>query len=71
MLADIGQLQNMGAVGDMLGTFLDDDGTPLPHTLNRRVMALTPEALRVVPISVLASGGMNKAPVVRAILRAH
>jgi DNA-binding transcriptional regulator LsrR (DeoR family) len=33
-------------------------------------MALPPEALRAVPISVLASGGLSKAPVVEAILRA-
>jgi DNA-binding transcriptional regulator LsrR (DeoR family) len=71
VLADIAQLRDAGAVGDLLGTFLAQDGTPLRHTLNRRVMALTPEALRAVPISVLASGGVNKAPVVGAILRAR
>jgi DNA-binding transcriptional regulator LsrR (DeoR family) len=68
--AEVAGLQALGAVGDLLGTFLRSDGTKLQHRLNRRVMALPPEALRAVPISVLASGGLSKAPVVEAILRA-
>lgn len=66
---ELDELSRLGAVGDLLGTFLTDDGTPVPHTLNRRVMALEPDDLRRVPVSLLASGGSNKAPIIGAILQ--
>ena len=63
-------LKEAGAVGDILGTFLDADGLPVDHSLNRRVMALRPSELRALPNVVLASGGSFKVPIIRAILRA-
>lgn len=65
-----GQLIAAGAVGDILGTFVDASGAPIAHELNRRVVALPPAHLARVPDSILASGGMNKAPIIRAILTA-
>ena len=49
---------------------MDADGAPVAHLVNRRVMALPPADLARVPGSILASGGLNKTPVIRAILRA-
>ncbi len=66
----IPDLRRAGAVGDLLGTFLDADGRPIAHPLNGRVMALSPAELKAYPISILASGGGEKLPVVRAIVRA-
>jgi DNA-binding transcriptional regulator LsrR (DeoR family) len=66
----IPELRQAGAVGDLLGTFLDADGRPIAHKLNGRVMALSPAELKAYPISILASGGGEKLPVVRAIVRA-
>lgn len=66
----IPELLNGGAVGDLLGTFLDARGAPVDHPLNRRVMAVAPEELKTIPVSILASGGGHKAPVIRAILNA-
>lgn len=63
-------LRAAGAVGDLLGTFLDADGAPIEHALNRQVIALAPAELARVPVSILASGGLNKTAVIRAILRA-
>jgi DNA-binding transcriptional regulator LsrR (DeoR family) len=63
-------LRRAGAVGDLLGTFLDADGMPVDHPLNGRVMALPPAELKAYPISILASGGSEKLPIVRGILRA-
>lgn len=63
-------LQAAGAVGDLLGTFLDAEGRPVAHPMNRRVMALSLPELAAVPGSILASGGPNKVPVMRGILRA-
>ena len=65
---NISELARAGAVGDLLGTFLRPDGTPVDQPLNRRVMALAPRELALVPVSILASGGANKAPVVHGIL---
>jgi DNA-binding transcriptional regulator LsrR (DeoR family) len=66
----IPELRRAGAVGDLLGTFLDADGRPIAHPLNGRVMALSPAELKAYPISILASGGGEKLSVVRAIMRA-
>lgn len=63
-------LQAAGAVGDLLGTFLDAEGQPVAHELNGRVMALSLPELAAVPGSILASGGPNKVLVMRGILRA-
>ena len=64
------ELMAAGAVGDILGTFVDAVGQPIAHPLNRRVMALPPADLARVPVSILASGGLNKAHIIRAILTA-
>lgn len=64
-------LRQAGAVGDLLGTFLDEYGRPVDHPLNARVMALSPQELKAYPISILASGGLPKARVIRAILNAR
>jgi DNA-binding transcriptional regulator LsrR (DeoR family) len=59
-----------GAVGDLLGVFLDKNGLPVDHPLNDRVLSLSPEKLKSVRHTVLASGGLNKVDMIRAILRA-
>lgn len=63
-------LHAAGAVGDVLGVFLDQNGEPVDHALNRRVMALAPSELATIPRSILASGGAYKARIIRAILSA-
>jgi DNA-binding transcriptional regulator LsrR (DeoR family) len=64
------ELVAAGAVGDLLGCFLDAYGRPIDHSLNRRLMALTPAELKAYPHSILASGGEHKLAIVRAILNA-
>ncbi len=63
-------LLKAGAVGDLLGVFLDQGGLPIDHPLNERVLSLSPEKLKSVRHTVLASGGLNKVDMIRAILRA-
>ncbi len=65
------ELRAAGAVGDILGTFLDEYGRPVDHPLNQRVMALNPQELKTCPVSILASGGLGKFTVIRAILNAR
>lgn len=64
------ELQARGAVGDLLGQFIDAEGRPIDHPLNGRVMAIAASELATVSRVVLASGGARKAAVMRAALRA-
>jgi DNA-binding transcriptional regulator LsrR (DeoR family) len=63
-------LHAAGAVGDLLGVFLDADGRPVDHPLNERVMALPLADLKMIPKAILASGGLHKRGIVKAILTA-
>ncbi|HSI42061.1 MAG TPA: sugar-binding domain-containing protein [Xanthobacteraceae bacterium] len=63
-------LREAGAVGDLLGVFLNAEGEPVDHPLNERVLSLLPREVKTARFSLLASGGMHKLPIVRAILRA-
>ncbi len=65
---NLDELERLGAVGEILGYFLRADGEPVDHPLNRSIMAISLEALREKPVSVLASGGLYKAPIIRATL---
>jgi DNA-binding transcriptional regulator LsrR (DeoR family) len=64
------ELRARGAVGDLLGSYLDEYGRPVDHPLNNRVMALPLADLEKIPNTILASGGSEKLAIVRAILRA-
>jgi DNA-binding transcriptional regulator LsrR (DeoR family) len=63
-------LREAGAVGDLLGLFCDASGKPVDHPLNARVMALSPDDLRRIPVTIMAAGGLHKAPVMHGVLRA-
>lgn len=65
----VDDLRRAGAVGDLLGTFLDADGRPVDHPLNRRVLALAPARLGAVGESILTVAGTHKVEITRAILR--
>lgn len=62
-------LEKAGAVGDMLGHFMDVDGEAIDHPLNRRTVAITLDDLRKIGRVVLVSGGAKKFAVTRAALR--
>ena len=63
-------LNRIGAIGEMLGTFLDAQGAPVDHDLNRCVIAMPPGNLKSIANSILVSGGMYKAGIIQAILTA-
>ena len=63
-------LRAAGAVGDILGQFVNADGRAIDHSINRRAIALSLEALRRIPTVILASGGMNKSRVIAAVVKA-
>lgn len=66
----VAELAAHGAVGDLLGQFIDAGGQPIDHPINRRAIALPLDGLRRIPTVILASGGSNKAAVIAAALRA-
>ena len=62
------ELAALGTVGDLLCTFLDADGRPVPHPLNDCSVGLPVTDLRQIPAAVLVSGGPEKEAVIRAAL---
>jgi DNA-binding transcriptional regulator LsrR (DeoR family) len=54
---DARSLRAAGAVGDLLGRWLDRDGIEVDHPLNRRAVSLDLEDLRRIKKVVLVSGG--------------
>jgi DNA-binding transcriptional regulator LsrR (DeoR family) len=62
------ELLAAGAVGDLLCTFLDRAGRPVDHRLNACSVGLPVADLATLPAAVLASGGAEKIPMVRAAL---
>ena len=63
-------LRDAGAVGDICGHYLDIDGQSVAHPLTKLVIHPTMTSLRKVRERVLAAGGVQKIPIVRAGIRA-
>ena len=66
---DLRTLRKAGAVGDVLGHFVDENGKLINHPLNRRTVAVALDDLHGIECVVLASGGTQKFFVTRAALR--
>jgi lsr operon transcriptional repressor len=64
-------LRRAGAVGDVMGRFLDGTGRPVAHPLNKQVISPALKVLAAIPAVIVASGGQNKAPVIAAVLKAQ
>jgi DNA-binding transcriptional regulator LsrR (DeoR family) len=60
-----------GAVGDLLGRYLDRQGKPVDHPLNEQVLAPELEHYRKIPCRIVASGGVHKHAILRAVARAE
>ncbi|MDE0699004.1 MAG: transcriptional regulator [Boseongicola sp.] len=63
-----GDLVAAGAVGDIMGYFLDADGSPVDHPINSRVVGIDLSDLQTLPNVIVAAGGLNKVPIIYAIL---
>jgi lsr operon transcriptional repressor len=64
----VDELRAKGAVGDVLGQFLNARGQPIAHPINRRAIALPLESLAKVRTVALIAGGANKMRIVAAAL---
>jgi DNA-binding transcriptional regulator LsrR (DeoR family) len=67
---DIGSLVAAGAVGDLLGRYLDADGRELDHPLNRQVISPDLDDYRRIRSRIIASGGIHKRAILRACVHA-
>lgn len=67
--ADRRSLIEAGAVGDVLYNFIDEDGTPVAHDVNERVISADLQHLRRCPERVLISGGKEKRIALKAAMK--
>ena len=58
-----------GAVGDILGYFLDENGKIIDHPIAERVLGLNPFEFQGKPNLILAAGGKYKQKIILAALR--
>ncbi len=58
-----------GAVGDVICRFVDAQGQPVDHILNRQALGPDLEGLHRIPTRIVASGGAHKHAIMRAVVR--
>lgn len=62
-------LTALGAVGDVLGRFLDAAGNDVAHSLAERTVGVGLDALGAIPEKILAAAGPHKVAIIRAAAR--
>jgi len=67
---EVALLRKKGAIGDILGRFINIDGEIADHEINARTIGLDPAMLRQKEYSICVAGGESKHRVLRAGLRA-
>lgn len=68
--SDIDRLRASGAVGDVLGRFIDRDGRIVDAGLDARTIGVDPHVAGARPVSIGVAVGEEKHPIVLAALRA-
>ncbi|KIX15242.1 sugar-binding transcriptional regulator [Dethiosulfatarculus sandiegensis] len=63
-------LRKQGTVGEICGQYLDLEGNPVNHPICDQVIAPTMEQLKAIPKLVLAAGGKDKVPIIKASIKA-
>ncbi len=59
-----------GAIGDVLGRFLDRNGRPIDHPIDASAIGVSMESVARVPNKIMAAAGPHKAEIIRASARA-
>lgn len=65
----VNELVEAGAVGDVLGYYLNDKGHRIRHAINGCVVGMELEDLQHIPNVILAAGGKHKEKIINALLR--
>ncbi|CAN7563647.1 sugar-binding transcriptional regulator [Neorhizobium sp. LjRoot104] len=60
-------LRKAGAVGDLMGRYLDATGKEIDHPLNRQVLAPEMDDFRKIGCRIVASGGAHKRRILQAV----
>jgi deoxyribonucleoside regulator len=60
-LDEMEDLKRAGAVGDMLGRFYDKEGRPVEHEVDHRVVAISLDEVRGIPLRIGVTCGVEKA----------
>ena len=68
---DIASIVAAGGVGDLLGYYLDENGRPIDHPVNKQAISVELGSYKRVPCRIVASGGPHKRDILRALLRAR
>lgn len=68
---DVSELIAAGAVGDLLGRYLDAVGQEVNHSLNRQVISPSIESYQNIPTRIIASGGDHKKKILKSCLVAR
>ena len=63
------ELREAGAVGDVLGRFLDADGNEIDHPLNARTVGVDLNSLADIPNKILTAAGKHKVPIIKAAIK--
>jgi DNA-binding transcriptional regulator LsrR (DeoR family) len=63
------RLIQQGDVGTVCGLHIDGEGTVSPGSLNQRLVGITFDSLRRIPVRIGLAAGRDKALAVRAALR--
>lgn len=64
------ELKAKGAVGDILGRFLNKHGEPIDHPINSRAISPPHDSITSINHRVLAAAGTHKVPIIHAALTA-
>lgn len=63
------EIADAGAVGDILGRFVDHSGNEIDHPINRRIAGLSLNQLEKIPNKILTAAGAHKVDVILAVTR--
>jgi DNA-binding transcriptional regulator LsrR (DeoR family) len=66
---EVKQLKAQNAVGDIALRFFDEDGHPIQHEINDRIIGLDLDQIKRIPRVIGVAGGVEKLHVIRAALR--
>jgi len=68
-LAEMAALRRQGAAGDICTRVFAADGTPLGGSVDTRILAVSLDDLRRIPVVIAVAGGMEKAEAILGALR--
>jgi deoxyribonucleoside regulator len=67
--ADMAQMRTLGAVGNILSWFYDQNGTPIDSYISQRIIAVTLADIKQIPIRIGVTAGTAKTPAVLGAIR--